>query len=313
MKALILFTVILAVNAGTYYISPDGDDTNPGTEAQPWKSINKCASLSAGDTAMLRGGTYDGPYIHSSASVNVFEPPITIMAYPGEIPLITGAGTYNTYFNLFAGSWILNGIHFNESSTDSFWILLSGAKNTIIRNCSFGRTRNTQIRISESVNVTIENCNFVGAGDPLNQGKHPACYIIVTNYNFSGESDNIYVLGSDYILIQDNYFAYGAHAAVDVIDYASELPYPVSSYVILRRNVVDSHWGGGLYATRYSSWVLFEDNILRFAGGGTEYPKANIQIAANYTITRRNILTLTDTLLAPDNCLAFSSYVSIYI
>ena len=41
-----------------YYVTPDGDDANPGTESQPWRTIQKAAdTLVAGDTVYIRAGT----------------------------------------------------------------------------------------------------------------------------------------------------------------------------------------------------------------------------------------------------------------
>ena len=48
MKTLfLLFTIFLflslngSAQAGTYYVAKTGDDANPGSEAQPWLSIQK--------------------------------------------------------------------------------------------------------------------------------------------------------------------------------------------------------------------------------------------------------------------------------
>lgn len=44
----------------TYYVSPTGSDSNPGTYDQPWKSFEKVANtLQAGDTAIFENGTYN--------------------------------------------------------------------------------------------------------------------------------------------------------------------------------------------------------------------------------------------------------------
>ena len=47
-------------NGGTtYYVSPSGSDTSPGTETQPWQTIQKAAdTLVAGDTVYIKAGTY---------------------------------------------------------------------------------------------------------------------------------------------------------------------------------------------------------------------------------------------------------------
>ena len=42
-----------------YYVAPDGDDANPGTESEPWRSIQHAAGQAVpGSTVFVRGGTY---------------------------------------------------------------------------------------------------------------------------------------------------------------------------------------------------------------------------------------------------------------
>ncbi|TWT90545.1 hypothetical protein Mal64_09370 [Pseudobythopirellula maris] len=46
-----------AASAGEWYVSPTGSDSNPGTLAQPFGSIERGQqAASAGDTVWLRGG-----------------------------------------------------------------------------------------------------------------------------------------------------------------------------------------------------------------------------------------------------------------
>ena len=46
-------------NAGSYYVATNGDDGNPGTIEEPFKTIAHAASvMQAGDTCYIRGGTY---------------------------------------------------------------------------------------------------------------------------------------------------------------------------------------------------------------------------------------------------------------
>ena len=67
---VLAFTVVLPVGpaagaAEVYYVDTDSiggaaSDANPGTLTQPWLTIAKAnATVQAGDTAFLRGGTYN--------------------------------------------------------------------------------------------------------------------------------------------------------------------------------------------------------------------------------------------------------------
>jgi len=54
-----LFTMAAALHAADYYVSPAGDDTDPGTLASPFKTIQRAAdAMRAGDTCYIREGTY---------------------------------------------------------------------------------------------------------------------------------------------------------------------------------------------------------------------------------------------------------------
>ncbi len=75
----------------TYYVAVNGDDSAPGTFAEPWGTIHKAAeTLAAGDTVYIRGGNYTIPravIVRNSGRAGAW---ITFCGYPGEIPLIDG-------------------------------------------------------------------------------------------------------------------------------------------------------------------------------------------------------------------------------
>ncbi|MCK4692589.1 MAG: right-handed parallel beta-helix repeat-containing protein [Anaerolineales bacterium] len=48
-----------AASADVYYVAPNGDDSNPGTQIQPWMTIQKAAdTMTAGDTTIILAGDY---------------------------------------------------------------------------------------------------------------------------------------------------------------------------------------------------------------------------------------------------------------
>ena len=78
--------------AGTdYYVSPTGDDANPGTFDQPWRTIQHAVeNVEPGDTIWVRGGTYnEGVDIETSGLPGL---PITLIGYPGEVAILNGNG-----------------------------------------------------------------------------------------------------------------------------------------------------------------------------------------------------------------------------
>jgi hypothetical protein len=74
-----------------YYIAPGGDDSNPGTELLPWKTLAKAASMAtAGVTIFIRQGIYKERLVPVNSGTA--EAPITFASYPGDTVTISGAG-----------------------------------------------------------------------------------------------------------------------------------------------------------------------------------------------------------------------------
>src|SRR5919109_4961995 len=86
--ALSLLGGIIAVQnsqGATYYVALNGDDSNPGTEAQPFKDIGKGVSvLTPGDTLYVREGTYRESFIDIIPGGTSWDAPVTVAVFPGE-------------------------------------------------------------------------------------------------------------------------------------------------------------------------------------------------------------------------------------
>ena len=70
-------------NGTTYYVAKDGNDSNPGTLAEPWLTIGKAnQELQPGDTVYIREGVYQESIapINSGTSGKY----ITYQNYPDE-------------------------------------------------------------------------------------------------------------------------------------------------------------------------------------------------------------------------------------
>jgi hypothetical protein len=86
--------------SGSLYVAPDGDDVNPGTMAQPVRTVSKARDIVRGLTSAmtsdltvyLRAGTYPvtSTVTFGNADSGKGGFYVKYMAYPGERPLITG-------------------------------------------------------------------------------------------------------------------------------------------------------------------------------------------------------------------------------
>lgn len=122
--------------ASAYYVSPNGDDANPGSEAQPWRSLEKAAtSAQAGDTVYFMEGTYPG--VLRPRNSGTAGNPITFTSYPGQRATIDGGKTskgpfggvvdiHNRSHIVVSNLRVINSEHFGIRVSDSDNILIQG-------------------------------------------------------------------------------------------------------------------------------------------------------------------------------------------
>jgi len=161
LVCLILVAISLVPVYGTaYYVSTTGNDSNPGTLSQPWKTISKANStLVAGDTVYIRAGNYIGTTENPIGidPINNGEQgkPITYQAYPGETPIIKGRGLYKPETNYRALIHLINkeyikliGITIHEPIRR--WFSLKNCNHIIFENMTFDYAlTNSQYRLSQ--------------------------------------------------------------------------------------------------------------------------------------------------------------------
>lgn len=144
LSVVILWQAAAGVgSASEYCVDPGGSDTNPGTEAGPWKTIQKAAdTLVAGDTVYIKAGTYHERVMpKNSGTPGQY---ITYAAYRGHEVNVDGAGlapaSWTGLFHLKDKSWIrVSG--FRIVNSGFFGVCVSGKASHIIieknylRNC----------------------------------------------------------------------------------------------------------------------------------------------------------------------------------
>ncbi len=93
VSATATITLIAQPPSGTtYYVAKSGSDTNPGTQSQPFLTINHAAGLAqAGDTVLVEAGVYN-ELVAPKNSGSAAQGYITISAMPGQAAVIDGTG-----------------------------------------------------------------------------------------------------------------------------------------------------------------------------------------------------------------------------
>ena len=142
-----------------YYVAKTGNDSNPGTEAQPWLTVQKAAdTLGPGDTVYIRSGTYHErvlPRNSGSAGNN-----ITYAAYPGETVTIDGNGVSvpedEGLFYISGKSYIkVSGLRVVNSAQAGIYIDASSTHITIQENYT-NNTGSSGIGVWNSSNIIID-------------------------------------------------------------------------------------------------------------------------------------------------------------
>jgi hypothetical protein len=95
----------------SYYVSPTGMDTNPGTIDQPWKTIQKAANMmAAGNTVIVLAGNYDFQRVNVTKSGSDGNPII----YQAQGTVIIHGG-----FNITANYITVSGFEIADTGTTS--------------------------------------------------------------------------------------------------------------------------------------------------------------------------------------------------
>jgi hypothetical protein len=133
---------------GAYFVAPDGSDSNPGTEASPFKTItNGLRVVGNGGVLYLRRGTYAQAYKMTLSKTANPANRIRLWAYPGETPVIDNAGIGGSVDGIsISGHWYhLKGIKQQFATHNG--INISGNSN-IVETCVVFSNGNTGLHIT---------------------------------------------------------------------------------------------------------------------------------------------------------------------
>ncbi len=201
--SIFLAVVSLATaHATDYFVSPNGLDSNPGTEELPFLNISKAiAKAKAGTTIYLREGIYK-PTVSDIMKVkgesNVYDcvyflstngtsqKPITITGYPGESIIIdlSDIKTENRImgFDLRGNYWHLKnfdivGIQVTQTGhTQSINVGLFGGSNCIVENVNMHDGMGIGVYATKGSNNLVQNCDAYNNYDPVSEnGKGGNC------------------------------------------------------------------------------------------------------------------------------------------
>jgi hypothetical protein len=196
-----------AVYTGSvYYVATTGNDANPGTQAQPWRTVQKAAdTLAAGDTVYIRAGTYAEHVVpqNSGSAGNV----ITYAAYPGEAVTIDGGGITLSddlvgLFHISNKSYIqISGLRVINAGphADNAGILVNDSSHIVIENNTTYHTVSSGIGVWGSDHVTVADNEVVLANTDIWQ----ECISLAGTDTFEIRDNEVYDCQEEGICVKD--------------------------------------------------------------------------------------------------------------
>jgi parallel beta-helix repeat protein len=219
-----------------YYVAPGGDDSNPGTELLPWKTLAKAASMAtAGVTVFIRQGTYNEQLI--PANSGTAEEPITFASYPGDTVTIDGTGMEPDN-----GSWY--GL-----------LYIDGLRYIKISGLRFINSVTAGIAVKYSSYITIEK-NYIESTDNSGMDIH-ACENIVVEANevlrgsIVADCECISIAQTNLFEIKNNRVHEGLRIGIDVKEGSS-------NGIVCNNELFNLNGANGIYI---DAWASHEFNI----------------------------------------------------
>jgi hypothetical protein len=322
VKFLSLFALLVCVpgafgqSKASFYVSTAGDDSNPGTQSAPWRTVQHAADTArAGSTVNVRGGLYDELVsIHTSG--NTSDGYITFRSYPGETAILDA-----TRFTPNGRSGILT-IH-NQS-----YVRIEGFE---VRNYRTAEHRLTPLGISVTGsgshiellknNVHHIEQNFNGRDAPGRGGNGfgiavygtdagtPISDLIIdgneVHHLKTGSSESLVVNGNvTNFRITHNVVHDNNNIGIDIIGFERTAPDPAVDQArdgLVSGNVVynitsrgnpaygDDQSSDGIYVDG-GTRVLIEENVIHDVDFGIELASEHQNRATSYITARNNLI-----------------------
>jgi hypothetical protein len=146
----------------TYYVDPNGNDSNDGSIDHPFQTIPKAVTTAAaGDTIYLRGGRHYYSAKISISKIGTSSAKYNLIAYPGERPILDfSAMAYdgsNRGISLSGQYWYIKGLDIYKAGDNGMNI--SGSNN-IIEFCAFYENCDSGLQLGGgAANNQIINCD----------------------------------------------------------------------------------------------------------------------------------------------------------
>ncbi|GJQ57594.1 MAG: DUF1565 domain-containing protein [Candidatus Scalindua sp. AMX11] len=301
-------SVILEASAETYYVSPFGRDSDPGTASKPFKTIQKGVNvLEAGDTVIVRDGIYSNFSGTPTKTVNIGvrgtpENWITIKSENKWGAVLDGQGTIAKGFNFNKNvdyvriedfevrNYTLNAISINQGYISNIYIYGNNLHH--IGGHSALDTNKGTTEVDAAQYITIDSNIIHDIGRPESSGGP-----------FS-KDHGLYLRGIHHTIINNIFYNNKSGWSIHLSGHNRDLK-DFHHYIANNTIIADSHeYRGGRFGgilVRVSS-VWIENNIIivpkgkETIGGAINVYSEGLECEKNIVV--RNNLTNADNILS---------------
>lgn len=299
-------------SGATFYVSPSGSDSNPGTITAPWLTIQHAAnSVQAGDTVYVRAGSYNES-VTIGVSGSATAGPIVFENYPGENPIVDGTGLTpsdsNTQglFNIADQSYItISGFEIRNYTTSNanatpagIWISGSGTTIQILNNQVHNITTTSE-KNGNAFGISVYGTEAPASLDSVTISGN-------TVYDLkTGNSESVNVDGNvTNFVITNNVVHDNDNIGIDAIGFEGVSPDPTYDYArngLIGENTVynisainnpgegDQYDADGIYVDG-GSQIIIERNNVSTSDLGIEVASEHSGHYGSYVTVRNNLV-----------------------
>ena len=300
-----------AVTGTNYYVATAGNDSNAGTPAAPFLTIQKgLDSAQAGDTVFVKAGTYThSRFFNSGTAAN----PITLKNYKNDVVTIDAASGYPYCLYASGISYIsVKGINCKDAT--AYIMEFYNCDNITVEECYASMTTKSNLvpgielaNTTRHSNYLIKNCAATNCRNGVSI-RDAVSHAIILGGTFTFNSINVYV-GGTYPL---NIPTIPMNISIDSVycsnSNTANIGTEHSQYVTIKNCHTDMAGSTGIQIEEYSYDAIVEDNLCQNGSRYYGYETGIWVYNSPNTIVRRNIIKNNQVGLRLSSATNFAAY-----
>jgi len=322
MRPSTLFILLACISAAfgqansSFYVATTGDDSNPGTQAAPWRTIQHAADTArAGSTVYVRGGIYE-EMVSVTASGDASDGFITFRSYPDETAVLDAArftpSGRSAVLTIQNKSYVrIMGLEIRNLRTAEHHLVPLGIS-IVGAGSHIELLRNNVHHIEQTFDgrdAPGRGGNGFGIAVYGTDAKTPISDLIIegneVHHLKTGSSESLVVNGNvTNFRVTDNIVHDNNNIGIDVIGFERTAPDPAVDQArdgIVNRNLVynitsrgnpaygDDESSDGIYVDG-GTRILIEQNIIHDVDFGIELASEHKDRATSYITARNNLV-----------------------